>query len=108
MLETFIHGIPCKVGQSAQENWKLLDKAKPEYFFFHLSSFPSCYVMLECDEIPYIETIYECAKLCKSRTKYKNVPNLYVDYCGYDNLYKGWKIGEVFFRSNRKVLRIKV
>lgn len=108
MLETTVHGIPCKVGQTAKENWNLLANAKPEYFFFHLSSFPSCYVILECEEIPYMETIYECAKLCKNKTKYKNIPNLYVDYCNCGNLYKGWKLGEVLFHSNRKVLKVKV
>ena len=108
MLQTIIHEIQCKVGQNAKENWELIDKSKPEYFFFHLSSFPSCYVVLECENIPYIETIIACAKLCKSRTKYKNVPNLYVDYCTCGNLRKFWKVGEVEFRSNKKTLKIMV
>jgi len=108
MIETTVHNIPCKIGTSAKENWEILEKAKPCHFFFHLSSFPSCYVILECDETPYMETIYECAKLCKSKTKYKKIPNLYVDYCTCSNLRKGWVIGEVEFISNRKALKVKI
>lgn len=108
MIETTVQGIPCKIGQTPKENWDIFSKAKPDHFFFHLKSFPSCYVILECEEIPYIETIIECAKICKSHTKYKNVPNIYVEYCTCNNLRKTWTVGEVEYKRNRMVLKVKV
>lgn len=108
MIITEINGIVCKIGQNAKDNWELLKCSKNTNYFFHLSSFPSCFVVLECDDTPYIETIYGCAKMCKSKTKYKNVPDIYVDYCMCDNVRKGKEIGEIVYISNKRVLRIKV
>ena len=108
MITSIVHNTVYKIGQNAHENWDLISKAKPFHFFFHLRSFPSCYVILECEDTPEIETIYAAAKLCKDRTKYKKIPDIYVDYCRCDNLRKTWKVGEVEYKSNKRVLKVKV
>ena len=82
--------------------------SKKEYKFFHLSSFPSGYVILEYEEEPTDIMIYTSAKLCKEYSKYKNLKNIKVDWCQCDNLQKGEKVGEVYFKSNRKVRQNKV
>ena len=38
--------ITYKIGQNASENWKILDESNKDDVFFHLKSFPSCYVRL--------------------------------------------------------------
>ena len=108
-MKTFnFENFTCKLGENAADNWSLLDTSKKEYKFFHLSSFPSGYVILEYEEEPTDIMIYTSAKLCKEYSKYKNLKNIKVDWCQCDNLQKGEKVGEVYFKSNRKVRQIKV
>ena len=101
-------GYTCYLGQTAKDNWKLLDKSKEHNLFFHLSSFPSGYVILDCTNSYTSEMIIKAAEICKNGTKYRNLKNLKVDYCRCDNLIKGEKIGIVEFKSNRKVKQVKV
>ena len=108
MKDLEIQGIKCKIGSNAIENWELLEKSKENNLFFHLSSFPSCYVIYECenDNDITLETIKECAMICKNNTKYKNLKNIKVDYTFCKNIIKGDKIGEIIYKSNKKVKKI--
>ena len=94
-------------GENAIENWHLLDTEDPNHFFFHLSSFPSCYVSMRCAK-PTKELLVIGSNICKDGTKFKKLPNLKVDICKFSNLHKGSKIGEVIFRSNRQVIKLMV
>jgi predicted ribosome quality control (RQC) complex YloA/Tae2 family protein len=96
------------LGQNAQDNWDILDKAEGTDYFFHLTSFPSCYVIFKCLDIPTNENIIKAAQICKENTKYRNLKNLRVDYCPCSNIKKGENIGEVIFHSLRKVKNIKI
>ena len=98
----------CKIGENAKENWELLASAAESHYFLHLSSFPSCYVILECDEKPLLGVIKRAAEICKNSTKYRNLRNLKVDYCPCSNVIKGKKVGEAIFISNRKVKQVKI
>jgi predicted ribosome quality control (RQC) complex YloA/Tae2 family protein len=103
-FENFI----CKLGNTAKENWQLLDDTEDHHLFFHISAFPSGYVILECEEKPKLSTIQIAAKICKDGTKYRRLKNLKIDYCQCSNLKKGDKVGEVLFKSNKKVQQIKI
>lgn len=59
----------CKVGESAKENWALLDETKDNDLFFHFSSFPSCFVIMSHQDIPTLEDIRYTALLCKNNTQ---------------------------------------
>ena len=97
-----------KVGKNAQNNWDILNEADPTDYFLHLSSFPSCFVILKADE-QIGALIRTAAELCKENTKYKNVPNIKVDYCLCSNVViEPRKTGLVSFRSNRAVKKIAV
>jgi predicted ribosome quality control (RQC) complex YloA/Tae2 family protein len=99
----------CKLGETAKENWELLEKAENHYLFFHLSSFPSGYVILEYkDSEPTPFMIQTAAQLCKNGTKYRTLTNIKVDWCRCDNLEKTDKVGEIIFKSNRKVKQITI
>jgi len=103
-----INKIKYIVGQNANENWQIFSSANPEYFLFHLTSFPSCYVILETEIEPSMDMIKTGALLCKQNTKYRNVPNIKVDYTKCKNIIKGENVGEIFFISNKKVNKIIV
>lgn len=90
-------------GTSAEENWKLLDDAKPKHYFFHLSSFPSGYIILQCDDKVKLSVRKYCAKLCQEGTKYKKMQKLKVDFCPCSNVIKGDNVGEAVYKSNRLV-----
>ena len=110
-MKTFnFDNINIKLGTSAKENWNILSESEPYNLFFHLSSFPSCYVILECNEDTIInnDILQECAKICKLNTKYKNMKNIKVDYTRCDNVMKAKNVGEVFYKSNRKVKQIQI
>jgi len=85
-----------------------LESAKHDHIIFHLSSFSSCYIISATDIIPNIDTIKKIAECCKANTKYKNIPKIKVDYTACSNVYKGENIGEVYYKSNKKVNKIVV
>lgn len=108
MKEFIFENFVCRIGQNAKENWHLLDEAKSNNIFFHLSSFPSGYVILEYEGALTPFMLHTAAQTCKNGTKYCNVNNLKVDWCRCDNIKKGDKVGEVYFKSYRKVSSIKL
>ena len=109
MKTQVIENILCKIGENAVENWKLYDEAKEEHLFFHLSSFPSCYVILETSFGQVSDTIIKSAALaCLKNTKYLNIKNIKVDYTFCGNISKGDKVGEIIYKSNKKVKKIKL
>jgi predicted ribosome quality control (RQC) complex YloA/Tae2 family protein len=91
-----------KIGQSAQENWNLIDFSNQNYIWMHLNSFPSCHVVIE-NEDPSNELLVEGARLCKDNTKYKNMKDIKICYTTISNLIKGKEIGSVSYKSKRKV-----
>ena len=97
-----------KLGENADENWRMFDASNSTHLFLHLSSFPSGYFIIQCDDTPLMEEISEAALICKQNTKFRNLKNIKVDYTTCDNLKKGKVVGEVQFISNRKVKQIKI
>jgi len=80
-----------KIGKSASENWEILTNSKSHHIFFHLSSFPSCFVILETSddkEIISLSLLEKCALICKNNTKYKKMNNIKVDYTICENVKK--------------------
>jgi predicted ribosome quality control (RQC) complex YloA/Tae2 family protein len=108
MKQLYINDILCIIGTNSKENWEIFDSSDENNIFFHLSSFPSCYVILKTIEIPSYDTLREAAIICKGNTKYKNIPNLKVDYTQCKNIIKGENVGEIIYKSNKKVKQIKV
>ena len=90
------------IGQNAIENWKILDNAKNDDYWFHLKNLPSPYVV--CNDIT---KTMECAQLCKAYSKYKNFEKVTVQYTLCKNLSKGDTIGSVLFKKSSKILSIK-
>jgi predicted ribosome quality control (RQC) complex YloA/Tae2 family protein len=97
-----------KLGESARENWSLLEESCDDHYFFHLASFSSGYVILEPKVEVTISLLQKASLLCKQNTKYRNINNIKVDYCMCKNVEKGNNMGEAIYKSNRKVMQIKI
>lgn len=97
-----------KIGQNASENCSLLTSSNPDDLFFHLSSFPSCFVILETKDTDLEQTLIYCATLCKEHTKFKFIPNISVDYCKCSNVKLIGTRGEIEYISNRQVKKLQV
>lgn len=100
----------CSVGTNAKENWQLLSESNPTDILFHLHSFTSCYVILKnvINEFPEMDIIKQTAIICKKNTKYKNLKDIKVDYTFCRNIEKGNVVGELIYKSNKKVLCVKI
>jgi len=94
------------VGQNARENWSLLANSS-NYYWFHLSAFPSCHVICCTSEIND-ELIHYEAYLTKENTKYRNLHNIKVNFTRLSNLKKGTHEGEVIFKRRKEVGKILV
>ena len=107
MKDIVFNDIHILIGQNAAENWKIIDDSSDNYYWFHLKSFPSCHVIVQTDDITP-DILLHAAQLCKSNTKYRNLPNVKVDYTPISNIIKGTDVGSVHFKSNRKVKNITI
>lgn len=97
------------VGQNKRENWELLNDVVETDVLFHLTSFPSCYVILKnTDKEVDMNTITFCAKICKHNTKFKNLNDIYVDYTYCNNVERGEKVGELIYKYRRRVKKVKI
>jgi len=109
-MKTFVleNGCIAKLGENARENWELISskEVKPGYYWFHLYSFPSGHLVLFSEEIKP-EIIEYCCDICKTHSKMRNIKNIKIDCTQVKNLIKTEKIGEVEYKSNRKVTKIK-
>ena len=108
MKTLIIDDYTIKIGENKHENWSLIENRNPRHLFFHLTSFPSCYVILECDNKVEKYIKERCARICLEHTKYRRLKNVKVDCCFCGNVVRGEEIGEVEYKSNRKVEVIKV
>ena len=102
-----IRNIKIKLGENAKENWELLKNSNQNYWWIHLDAYPSGYVIIE-DEDPPEEVIHDAMLICKDNTKYKKIRNLYFCMTQIKNLKKEEKLGEVSFKSNKKVKKLKI
>ena len=91
----------ANIGKNAKENWKLLDSAEPDDIWFHLDNSSSPYVILEVKNLDSIPSsiISDCAKLCKERSKSKDLKNVSVIYTTVSNLKKGDSLGSVYLSN---------
>ena len=100
------------IGENAQDNWNILNDALKEniyYIWFHLNSFPSCYVImyssLDCLENKEEYLIYG-SKLCKENTKYRHINNIKICFTTLNKLQKTDKIGEVLVKGKKNIIKL--
>lgn len=99
--------VVIKLGENAKENTLLVSESEPTYTWVHLESFPSGHVVVQCDE-PSKEVLVHAMKICLEGTKYKNLKNVKISITKVSNLKLTNVLGEVEFKSNRKVKSLKI
>jgi len=96
-----------KLGESAQENWDLVGASKKHHWFFHLTDFPSPYVVLECDrgDDPNVHIRTRCAEICLEYSKQKHNKNVKVDAtpAGNVKIDRRDDVGECDYKNESKV-----
>lgn len=91
------------IGRNKAENDKLLKDSDKQDHFFHLTTFPSCFIILKSS--PYVtpQVLQYCADLCLQHTKYRHLNNVKVDHCRCKNVKSTSVPGEIEYRSYRQV-----
>lgn len=114
MKQVIYNEIKYIIGESAQENWNILDNANKinnDFIWFHLNSFPSCFVIMYSN----IENLRDNslndyltygANLCKQNTKYRNLNDLKICYTSLKKLKKTNKIGEVIISGKKNIIKL--
>jgi hypothetical protein len=118
MKEVEFKNVKYFIGNNAQENWDLLDKSQKinqDYIWFHLNSFPSCYVIMY-STIKDLESLYSQneieeflnygANLCKENSKYSYLNDLKILYSPLKKIKKTEKVGEVIISGKRKTIKL--
>ena len=97
------------IGKNAADNWELYKKSQKTDSIFHLDKFSSPYVIVNIDmDSLTAEQINTAANLCKSHSKYKNVPQIGVLYTSISNTKLGKETGSFIIISNRKTKIVRV
>ena len=102
------------IGQNAEENWNMLDRAKKEntdYIWFHLNSFPSGYVIMystlhDLRDNSLNDFLVYGAELCKNNSKYRNLRDIKICYTSLKKLKKTQNIGEVIIYGKKNIIKI--
>jgi predicted ribosome quality control (RQC) complex YloA/Tae2 family protein len=89
------------VGQSAQENWKIILKSARNYHWVHADGIPSAHVIIETDD-PFEEDIAYACNLCAEQTKIANNKNQLYIISPVSNIKLGATPGEVIIRDEAK------
>jgi len=114
MRETIYNDIKYVIGQNAKENYNILDQAykiNSHYIWFHLNSFPSCFVIMYSsieglDESSLNDYLTYGANLCKQNTKYRNLTDLKICYTQLKKLKKTNKTGEIIISGKRNIIKL--
>jgi predicted ribosome quality control (RQC) complex YloA/Tae2 family protein len=90
------------VGQSAKENWKLIDDAYQNDIWFHLEDVSSPHAIIVVPDKCEIsnKTITYAAVLCKSHSKHKSLHRTTLIYTEIKNVSKGKAIGSVKLKKS--------
>lgn len=96
----------CRVGKNAENNWEILRAAKSKHWFFHLTDYPSAYVILECEKEPTEEEKRRAAEVCRENSKMKLSGAIEVDATTCANVSfgkKGDAVGECSYKKDKLV-----
>ena len=104
MFDKINNNITFKLGKNANENFILIDDADKDYWWVHLSDFPSGHCIINTIEINK-DIIIFAANLVKSYSKLKNMKNVKVTYTQVKNVTKTKIVGMVNI-TNQKYITI--
>jgi len=92
-------------GESAQENWDLIQNSEQNDIWFHVKNTPSCHVVLitHPKKEPHKSVINYCATICKEGSKQKSSKNTVIIYTEIKNIKKGNAVGSVTTKKTQEI-----
>ena len=88
------NNIVYKLGRNAKENFKLIDEAILDNWWFHLDDYPSGHCIIDSNTIDKNMIIF-AANLVKKYSKLKNCNNIKIVYTQIKNIKKTKILGQV-------------
>jgi len=104
--------IQFSIGKNAQDNFDIIDSAKPNDIWFHLFNAASCHIIASLPEnitkkeLKYI--IKQGAVLCKNHSKMASSKHVFVIYTPIENVIKSKPVGTVEFTDYSKTNIIEI
>jgi predicted ribosome quality control (RQC) complex YloA/Tae2 family protein len=100
------------IGESAQDNWDIIDLASQNDIWFHLADHPSAHVILRMEpdldrKAISKQTLIHCAAQCKLHSKFSNISSkqkMRAIYTEVKNVSKGDKPGAVYTKKVGSIL----
>ena len=101
MREFINNSIIFKVGENAEDNWKIILAADRNSWWLHADNCPSTHIIIDTDEV-LEDDIQYAFSLCKAYTKRKVTSYVLTRV---SNLKLGSKPGEVFFKKQTDLIK---
>ena len=97
-----------RIGENATDNDQIIKEAHENDVWFHLSSLPSCHVIISCSKkYPLTKQMVNyCASLVKEHGKYKNISKVTISYTEIKNVKRTIIPGQVTIKNKVKSLRV--
>jgi len=99
------------VGQNAQENFDIIDRADGNDYWFHVQNEPSCHVIcdlsnntIEYDKKQLRYILKQGAVVCKQFSKYKSIKDLTIVYTQIKYVAKTNTIGTVSVENGKTIV----
>jgi predicted ribosome quality control (RQC) complex YloA/Tae2 family protein len=99
-----------KIGNNAEDNWKVIDDSDELDIWFHLDEYPSAHIVLKTNkkELNTInkQILFKCASECRNRTNIKDIKKdkkIKVIYTEIKNIKKGNDIGSVYSKNTKSI-----
>ena len=101
MKNILFNNINFKIGEDAEDNWKIIKLSEMSHYWVHADGVPSSHIIIDIDQPLDSEIKYAC-ELCKQYSKHVNNHTKFV-MTQVSNLKLGSKPGEVYFKDNKNV-----
>jgi predicted ribosome quality control (RQC) complex YloA/Tae2 family protein len=95
------------IGQTAEENWKLIDNANQNDLWFHIKNNPSCHVIINTNGLNKVDrrVIVKGACVCKENSsKFKSLKKIEIIYTQIKNIKKTNKVGSVITSNTKSII----
>ena len=99
------HNFEIYVGENANDNWDILDKADQNYIWMHLNNLSSPYIIIN-NSNPNKSILNYGASLCKYHSKYSKINKVKVIYTLVKHVKKGSKKGSAIIKGKTKEIVI--
>lgn len=109
-VESIKKNIEFRVGQTAQENFDLIDDSHPRDLWFHISQESSCHVVATLpegnnyDKKHIYKIAVQGAVICKQHCRYKSEKDIHVIYTTISNVKKANYVGTVFVENYKTLV----